>query len=121
MVIMFSVPLATCGGFAALAAVSLTLFDFALQTGLEGERLEVARAWVDYAISPENQRDLLLLAGYDPTNAETVRLLDKATARARLKAIRRRELDGLDRWREVPRRERYLAVWQAAKADAGVK
>ena len=50
-----------------------------------------------------------------------MRLLDKATAQSRLKTIRERELKGLERWREVPRRDRYLEVWRAAKADAGVE
>ncbi len=86
---------------------------------LEGERLAAAQAWVDYAVSPENQRDLLVQAGYDPTNARTVELLDKATARARVRTIRERQLVGLERWRPVARREAYRAAWEAAKAAAG--
>jgi spermidine/putrescine transport system substrate-binding protein len=86
---------------------------------LEGDALNAARAWVEYAVSPENQRDLLLLVGYDPTNRETVRVLDKATAITRLQRIRERELRGLERWRPVPRRERYLRTWAEAKTSAG--
>ncbi len=84
----------------------------------EGPRLDAARAWVEYALSPENQRDLLVLAGYDPTNSRTVRLLDKRAARLRVRTLRER-LEGLQRWREVPRRERYLETWAAAKRRAG--
>jgi spermidine/putrescine-binding protein/formylglycine-generating enzyme required for sulfatase activity len=82
---------------------------------LEGPRLEAARAWVEYAVSPENQRDLLLQAGYDPTNARAVELLDKASALSRVRTVRERQLVGLQRWRPVPRREEYLATWAAAK------
>ncbi len=83
------------------------------------EHLAAALAWIDYAISPENQRDLLLRTAYDPVNGHTVRLLDKRTAQERLRTIQQRRLAGLDRWREVPRRERYLEVWAAAKRRAG--
>ncbi|MCO5169539.1 MAG: extracellular solute-binding protein [Planctomycetes bacterium] len=84
----------------------------------EGPALEAAQAWVEYALSPENQRDLLVLAGYDPTNSRTARLLDKRAARLRVQTLRER-LEGLQRWREVPRRERYLEVWSNAKRRAG--
>jgi serine/threonine-protein kinase len=84
----------------------------------DGPRLEAARAWIEYALSPEHQRDLLVLAGYDPTNSRTVRLLDKRTARTRVNTLRER-LEGLERWREVPRRERYLETWERAKRRAG--
>ena len=89
-----------------------------LRAGMDGERLEAARAWVEYAMSPENQRDLLLVAGYDPTNSATVRLLDKRTARARLRALRRR-LDDLERWPDLPRRAAFVATWEQAKREAG--
>ena len=89
-----------------------------LRAGMDAERLEAARAWVEYAMSPENQRDLLLVAGYDPTNSATVRLLDKRTARARLRALRRR-LDDLERWPDLPRRAAFVATWEQAKREAG--
>jgi formylglycine-generating enzyme required for sulfatase activity/spermidine/putrescine-binding protein len=90
-----------------------------IASALDGQALEAARAWVDYALSPENQRDLLTIAGYDPTNSQTVRLLDKRTARERMRTTRER-LEGLERWPEVPRRERYLACWAEAKRRAQV-
>ena len=31
----------------------------------------------------------------------------------------RERLEGLERWREVPRRERYLETWERAKQRAG--
>ena len=89
-----------------------------LAKDLAPERAEAARAWVEYALSPENQRDLLLVAGYDPTNARTIRLLDKRTARDRLQALRLR-MDELQRWPDLPRREALLAAWEAAKREAG--
>ena len=88
-------------------------------SGRPARSLRAAQAWVDYAVSPENQRDLLVQAGYDPTNARTVELLDKASARARVRTIRERQLVGLERWRPVARRDAYRGVWEAAKAAAG--
>ena len=89
-----------------------------IASACQGPKLAAARAWVDHALSPENQRDLLVLAGYDPTNSRTVRLLDKKTARQRVRTFSER-LDGLQRWREVPRRERYIETWASAKRRAG--
>ncbi|MGE0707372.1 MAG: extracellular solute-binding protein [Planctomycetota bacterium] len=99
---------------------ALWIDSWMIARGLTGPRLAAARAWVDYAISPENQRDLLLEAGYDPTNGRTVELLDKETAMERVRTIRGRRLaQHLERWRPVPRRERYLETWEAAKRAAG--
>ncbi len=97
---------------------ALWIDSWMIAKGCTGPRLEAARAWVDYAVSPENQAALLRRTAYDPVNAETVRLLDKSTARARLRTIQQRRAVGLDRWREVPRRERYLEVWASAKRRA---
>ena len=91
-----------------------------IAAALEGPARAAAQAWVDYAISPENQRDLLTIAGYDPTNRQTVRLLDKRTARERMRTTRER-LEGLERWPEVARRASYLACWESAKRRAGLE
>mgnify|MGYP001283424715 CR=1 FL=1 len=85
---------------------------------LEGERLEAARAWIEYAVSPLNQRDLLLVAGYDPTNAQTIRLLDKRSARSRLHVLRQRQ-DELERWPDLPQRAAFVALWEEVKREAG--
>jgi len=100
------------------AGSALWIDSWMIAAACEGERRAAAKAWVEYATSPENQRDLLVLAGYDPTNRRTVRLLDKRTARARLQALRVRTEDHLERWPEVARRERYLEAWAEAKARA---
>jgi spermidine/putrescine-binding protein len=94
---------------------ALWIDSWMIASHVKGRDLDAARAWIAYALSPENQRDLLLLAGYDPTNSRTVRVLDKATALSRLRTIRERQLGGLQRWREVPRRQRYLDVWESVK------
>jgi serine/threonine protein kinase/spermidine/putrescine-binding protein/formylglycine-generating enzyme required for sulfatase activity len=86
---------------------------------VKGRLRRAAQAWIEYAISPENQRDLLREAGYDPTNERTVELLDKASALARVRTIRQRRLATIERWRPVPRRALYLEVWKRAKARAG--
>ena len=90
-----------------------------LAAHVKGRLRAAAQAWIEYAISPENQRDLLREAGYDPTNERTVELLDKASALARVRTIRQRRLATIERWRPVPRRALYLEVWKRAKARAG--
>jgi formylglycine-generating enzyme required for sulfatase activity/spermidine/putrescine-binding protein len=85
--------------------------------GSDEARLEAALAWIDFALAPDSQRELLLRAGHDPTHAGAVRLLDKRSAREHLRT--RRAQEELPRWRDVPRRELYVEVWEAAKAAAG--
>lgn len=107
--------------FRVVAAEGTTQWidSWMVATHVKGRLRQVAQAWIEYAISPENQRDLLREAGYDPTNERTVELLDKASALARVRTIRQRRLATIERWRPVPRRELYLAVWKRAKARAG--
>ncbi len=84
---------------------------------VDGPALAAARAWVDWTLGPEAQRDLHVTAGFEPTNGRTIRLLDKRSARERVRSQRDR-VDSLDRWREVPRRDRYEQVWARARARA---
>ena len=81
-----------------------------------GLRLEAAQAWVEFALSPSNQRDLLLLAGYDPTNRNTVRRLDKRSALAHHRALEA-QIAEMQLWPYLSDREGYLQLWQRVKAS----
>ncbi|MCA8925574.1 MAG: extracellular solute-binding protein [Planctomycetes bacterium] len=85
---------------------------------VQGPRLEAARAWVEFALSPSNQRDLLLLAGYDPTNRNTTRRLDKRSALAHQHALEAQIAD-MQLWPYLSSRAPYLELWQRVKARAG--
>ncbi|MEZ6186212.1 MAG: extracellular solute-binding protein [Planctomycetota bacterium] len=86
-----------------------------LSAELSGDRLAAAEAWVEYALSPENQRDLLLLAGYSPTNRDTVRRLDKRSGLAQQRALEV-QVNAMQLWPYLSRRGPYLELWQRVKA-----
>ncbi|MBL4850649.1 MAG: extracellular solute-binding protein [Planctomycetes bacterium] len=102
----------------AIEGTTQWIDSWMLAAHVKGARRRAALAWIEYAISPENQRDLLREAGYDPTNERTVELLDKASALARVRTIRQRRLASIQRWRPVPRRAQYLETWRRSKEAA---